>query len=390
MRHVDDQERRARLARRHGIDPARRATDAVAATRAMTVLHATEAPSVYLSLHARVDGLTVADVDRVLYEERTLVKQMAMRRTLFVFPRDLLPAAWGSASARVTETEWRRMAKEIAAAWPGTDGEAWLEAACTAVLERLATDGPMSTQHLRAGVPEIAGTITMAPGKKWGGEVPMAPRVLTLLGARGQIVRARNAGHWRISRPAWTRTADWLGEEPPALTAPAGYAELARRWLWTFGPASVGDLTWWLGSTVTAARQALADIGAVEITVETGPAFVLPDDLDPVEPVEPWAALLPILDPTVMGWKQRDFYIGPHAGQLFDTNGNAGTTAWWDGRVVGGWVQDADGVVQVRLLEEIGSDASAALAREADRLTSWLAGERVSTVYPSPLMRAPA
>ena len=70
----------------------------------MTVLHSTEPATVYLSVRARVDGVTVADVDRALYEDRTLVKQLAMRRTLFVFPRDLLPAAWGSASARVAAT----------------------------------------------------------------------------------------------------------------------------------------------------------------------------------------------------------------------------------------------------------------------------------------------
>ena len=77
----------------------------------MTVLHATEPATVYLSLHARVDGLTRADVDRALYDERTLVKQLAMRRTLFVFPRDLLPAAWGSASARVA-AQLRRPARQ--------------------------------------------------------------------------------------------------------------------------------------------------------------------------------------------------------------------------------------------------------------------------------------
>ena len=49
-----------------------------------------------------------------------------------------------------------------------------------------------------------------------------------------------------------------------------------------------------------------------------------------------------------MGWKERDFYLGAHAPQLFDTNGNAGTTAWWDGRIVGCWVQDDAGVVEVR------------------------------------------
>ena len=84
------------------------------ATRAMTVLHATEPATVYLSLLARVDGLTVADVDTALYVERSLVKQLAMRRTLFVFPRDLLPAAWGSASARVAAQLRTRLTAEVA------------------------------------------------------------------------------------------------------------------------------------------------------------------------------------------------------------------------------------------------------------------------------------
>jgi Winged helix DNA-binding domain len=98
--------------------------------------------------------------------------------------------------------------------------------------------------------------------------------------------------------------------------------------------------------------------------------------------------LLPVLDPTVMGWKERDFYLGAYAPMLFDTNGNAGTTAWWDGRVVGCWVQDPDGVVILNLIEDVGAEARAALAAEAERLTAWLDGHRVSTVYPSIAMKA--
>ena len=101
MRTVTDRERRARLARRHGLAPEHRYAGVAAATEAMTVWHATEAATVHLALHARVDGLAVTDVERALYEERSLVKQLAMRRTLFAFPRGLLAATLGSASARV-------------------------------------------------------------------------------------------------------------------------------------------------------------------------------------------------------------------------------------------------------------------------------------------------
>lgn len=390
MRMVPDIERRARLVR-HGIAPGRRLADPVAATRAMGVLHATEPATVYLSLLARVDGLRVDDVDRALYDDRSLVKQLAMRRTLFVFPRELLPAAWGSASARVAAQLRARLAKEVEAAGLAGDGAAWLDAACEAVLARLADGSAMSAQQLREEVPEIAGRIEMSPGKAYGGNFPIAPRVLTQLGVEGHTVRGRNGGHWRTSRPQWTLMREWLAEDPVPLKPDEGYAALVASWLAAFGPGTAADVQWWLGGTAGAVRQALAAVGAVRVTLEGGAdGWLLPDDVDPVTRDEPWAALLPVLDPTVMGWKERGFFLGPHGAALFDTNGNAGTTAWWDGRVVGCWVQDPDGAVVLHLLEDVPAAGRAALAAEAGRLTEWLDGTRVSTVYPSPAMKAAA
>jgi hypothetical protein len=355
----------------------------------MTVLHATEPASVHLALHARIEGLTVADVEAALYAERALVKQLAMRRTLFVFPRDLLPAAWGSASARVAVQLAARLAKEAEAAGIASDGAAWLDAAREAVLARLAGGAELSAQELREQVPALAGRLDMSPGKPYGANVPIAPRVLTQLGVEGSIVRGRNGGHWRISKPQWTRMDSWLGEVPTALKSDEGYAQLVTRWLATFGPGTAADLQWWLGSTGGAVKAALAAVGAVEVQLESGAVgWMLADDDGAVPSVEPWAALLPVLDPTVMGWKDRGFFLGPHGAAVFDSNGNAGTTAWWDGRVVGCWVQDPGGVVHVDLLEDVAPAGREALAFEAERLTGWLDGAVVSTVYPSPAMKA--
>jgi Winged helix DNA-binding domain len=387
--HIDNAERRARLAWRHAFAPSSRVADAVAATRAMTVLHSTEPATVYLSLQARVDGLTVEDIDQELYETRSLVKQLAMRRTLFVFPRDLLPAVWGSSSARTAPTLAARFAKELELAQFTSDGAAWLEAARRGVLDRLADGSELTAAELREQVPELQGRIEVAPDKPYGGSFPVSPRVLTQLGVEARIVRGRNGGHWRVSRPQWTSMEAWLGEQPVAWPAADGFAELVRRWLGTFGPGTAADIQWWLGGTLGIVRAALAQVGAVQVSLDgEGVGYVLADDLEPVVSPEPWAALLPVLDPTVMGWKQRDFYLGPHGADLFDSNGNAGTTAWWDGRIVGCWVQEPDASVRVVLLEDVGADGRAALAQEASRLSTWLNGVKVSTVYPSPAMKA--
>lgn len=392
MRHVDDTERRSRLAVRHGIHPAHRLADPVGATRAMTVLHATEAASVHLAVHARVAGVSAADVERALNVDRTIVKQLAMRRTLFVFPRDLLPAALGSASARVAAGQRRLIIRDVEQHGLARDGGAWLEAASRAVLARLGASGPLTARQLRDDLPELAGTVTRNAGKRYGGTIQIAPRVLTLLGAEGRVVRGPNSGHWRISRPTWALMDQWLGEEPEPLPEEEGYAELVRRWLWTFGPGTLDDVQWWLGSTRTSARKALTAVGAAEVRLDDGTTgWVLPDDDEPVPPPEPRAALLPALDPTTMGWKGRGFFLPPqHVPHLFDSNGNAGTTAWWDGRIVGCWVQDAGGAVHVVLAEgeDVGVAGRAALHAEADRLTAWLDGVRITNGYASLMMRS--
>jgi Winged helix DNA-binding domain len=386
---IDDSERRARLARRHAIAAPYRVANAEAATRAMTVLHSTEPATPYLSVQARVDGGTRADLDRALYDDRTLVKQLAMRRTLFVFPRDLLPAAWGSASSRVAGQIGARLVKELEQHAVAEDGAAWLETARQAVLDRLADGSALNAVQLREQLPELEGRVQISPGKKYGGQFPVAPRVLTQLAVEAKLTRGRNGGHWRVSKPMWTRMDSWLGEQPEPLPAAEGFAELIRRYLRTFGPATETDIVWWLGATKGIVRTALATLDAVEVRLERdGIGWVLPDDVDPEPAVEPWAALLPVLDPTTMGWKQREFYLAPdYVPYLFDTAGNGGTTAWWNGRIVGAYTQHDDGRIEVLYRSDPGPAARAALEREAERLTSWMDGEVVNSIYKSQLMK---
>ena len=124
----------------------------------------------------------------------------------------------------------------------------------------------------------------------------------------------------------------------PATVPPdRARATVVGTWLRTFGPATLDDVKWYFGHTLTWAREALRDIEAVEVNLDGTPGFALPDDLDGEPAPDPWCALLPALDVTTMGWQGRDWYLGPHRGDVFDRNGNAGPTVWCDGRVVGGW-----------------------------------------------------
>jgi hypothetical protein len=213
--------------------------------------------------------------------------------------------------------------------------------------------------------------------------------VLTVLSARGDILRGPNGGGWTVSRPRWAATPDWLPAVPAAVTPDAARAHLVGRWLAAFGPATIADVSWWFGQPLGWARAALDELGAVVVDLNGTPGFVLPGD-DAVEPdIDGWCALLPGLDVSAMGWFDRDWYVGRHRSEVFDRNGNAGPTAWVDGRIVGAWRQDADQVVEPVLLEKVGRRAEAQLRARARDLTAWLAGTRVNPRFPSPASRRP-
>jgi hypothetical protein len=125
-RRVEPAERRARLARRPRLAPGHRAGSLEEAARSVVCLRATDPATVYLSAWVRMDEMAIADVDRALYEDRSVVKQLAVRRTLFAFPREAMAAAVAGPSARVAVAERRRLIKEVEAEALHGDGAAWL------------------------------------------------------------------------------------------------------------------------------------------------------------------------------------------------------------------------------------------------------------------------
>jgi hypothetical protein len=201
-----------------------------------------------------------------------------------------------------------------------------------------------------------------------------------------RIVRGRPRA-WKSGQYRWVPVERWLEDGIPALDADVARGQLLQAWLAAFGPATETDLRWWTGWTARDARAALASLPLATVDLDGTTGFLPADDLEPVEAPEPWAALLPTLDPTTMGWKERDWYLGPHGRMLFDSAGNAGPTVWWDGRVVGGWAQRADGEIVHRLLEDVGSEAERAIGAEAERLQAWVGDVRFKPGFLPPFQR---
>jgi hypothetical protein len=388
VRRIAVEERRARLARRHRLAPADRAADAVGAARAVVALHSTDPVTVFLSILARTEGVAPAGVEHVLYEERTLVRMLAMRRTLWVVPRELVPVLQAAATGTVAARERRRLEGFVRDSGISTRPSAWLARAGKAALAAVDRRGEAFTADVTRDVPVLAKKLRLGAGTRWETTQSAAARVLPQLAMEGLLVRGRPRGTWTSGQYRWVPATAWLGEEPKPVEPAVAQAELLRRWLAAFGPATEGDIRWWTGWTAREARAALAAVPHVEVDLGGDAGLVLGGDLEQTRRPEPWAALLPTLDPTTMGWKQRDWYLGPHAEVLFDSNGNAGPTVWWDGRVVGGWSQRAGGEIVFALLEDVGADAVQAVEAEAERVAAWLGDVRFAPGFLPPFQRS--
>jgi len=388
MERIGVTQRRARLGVRHHLAPDAQAPDAVTATRGMLALHGTDPTTVYLSAWARVTGHLVPELEKALYDDRVLVRMLGMRRTIFVLPVELAPVVQAACTRAIAARERRKTEQFLVEGGVTDDPAPWLARVEAATVTALRRRGTALSTDLSAEVPELAERIVLARGKAYEASQSVASRVLPLLAADGVLVRGRPRGSWLSGGQYWWSALDeWFPGGLPELEPAEAQAALARAWLWTFGPAPVADLKWWSGWTLGQTRAALAAVGAVEVDLDGTPGVALPDDLAPVPVQEPYAALLPGLDPTTMGWQDRGWYLGPHAKALFDTNGNAGPTVWWDGRVVGGWAQRKSGEVVLRFLEDEGAEAVTAAEEQAARLQEWLGPARITPRFRTPLER---
>ncbi|MFD9005568.1 winged helix DNA-binding domain-containing protein [Streptomyces sp. NPDC059582] len=385
-RYIGVAERRARLALRHRLAGSARAAVPEDVARSLVALHGTDPATVYLALGARLaePATTVSATERALYTDRTLVRMHGMRHTVFVFPTDLAAVVHASTGLDVAARERASLLKDMAKA--GAPDAAWLTEVEESALAVLARRGQATAAELAGDEPRLRERFVYAAGKSYEGVHTVSTRLLRVLGVEGKVVRGRPLGSWTSSQFRWAPAP-----EHPELDAAEARAELLRHWLAACGPATEADLKWWTGWRVTDVRRALAAIGAREVDLDEGTGYVTDGDVDPVTgPEEPWAALLPGLDPTAMGWQQRDWYLAPELRpSLFDGSGNVGPTVWWNGRVVGSWAQRPDGEIVWRVPsgDGAGREAQALISAEAERLRGWLGTTRVTPRFRTPVER---
>jgi hypothetical protein len=374
------EERRSRLAVRHRLLPRLRTDDLAEIADSLVALHSSDPVTVYLSAVARMAKPSLEAVSRALYEDRRLVRHHAMRRTLWVGTPPTVRVLHAAATRALVAPERRRTCQLLAASGV-SDPESWLDGARDLVLDDLAQHGASTARELGQRIRALARPLQLAAGTQNEATQAAHTRVMLGLGFAGEVVRVQPTGSWVNGAYRYALAEEWVPGGLGELDGREAAATLADRYLQRFGPATTADLQWWTGWTKTATVRALTDAGAVPVEVDGGRAWLSAADEGSPEP-EPWVAALPSLDPTTMGWKQRDWYLPAAAADAFDRNGNAGPTLWVDGQVVGAWAQHKDGRLLTHYFQPVPRPRRDELAERLTEIARVVGDTRFTVRFP--------
>lgn len=204
--------------------------------------------SAELALWARVEGISRARIQQALWKQRTLVKTWAMRGTLHLLPADEMPL-W-HAALKINPRYLR------AAAWQKYFGISLEELdLLTKTIGRALEGRVLTREELMQEVGELMGSASFGPKiigeSSWG--VVLKPAAFTGLLCFGPSVG---------QRVRFTHPETWVQRRQQALDPESVPAEVARRFLSAYGPATHQDFArWWNGGGTVVARQWIAALG---------------------------------------------------------------------------------------------------------------------------------
>ena len=143
------------------------------------------------STWARTDGFEMAWLEQALYDERTLVRILGMRRTLWVVTDELAPIVDAACTRTVAARERTRLKQINPQSDLAEDPAVWIDRVAAAALDALRDRDEAFTSDLTRADPLLATKIRLGAGTRWEAHVSAGSRILPLLAAQGRIVRGR-------------------------------------------------------------------------------------------------------------------------------------------------------------------------------------------------------
>ena len=357
-----------RVHRQH-LDKRAPAGGMLAVTSRLCGLHAQVLSSATLAAWTRVESLRRDEVHRALWEDRSLVKTWAMRGTLHLLPSSelhLWHAALGTSPRYLRPLRWKKY-------FGITLDE--LDRLTEAVGEAL-DDCVLTREELAQKVGRITGSRKFAKKLAWGswGTI-LKPAALT-----GRLCFGPSAG--QLVR--FTRPGSWVSSLAAPINAEAATEAVTRRFLATYGPATLHDLArWWGGGGVASARQWIAKLGddVAPVEVDGVKAWMLTADVRQARelPTLRSVKLIPAFDQYVVGASRHaeQLIVGAARSRVYRPQGWMSPVLLVNGFMKGVWRHEIKGSrveVSVEPFVKVPTWARRGAEEEAERLAAFLGG----------------
>lgn len=353
------------LCKQHLADDSK-SNDIVQISKDISGLHGTGIQEPYIALFTRTRNFTREQLDNELYKKRTLVKIRCMRGTLYILHRELVPVAFSATKAAVeklsvgfmeyrgiSSTEYERISQLVLKTLQGRE-------------------------------------MTMVQIKKELGISLTLSALLNLMCDRGLLVRIQSAKDWQNRNYRYAVFTEYLnGVDLNIYSQEEAMTLLVKQYLCSFGPVTVEDIVWWIGTTKMKIRQALdniaGEVAAIKIKDLEGEFLLLKSDLARIENLsmidKPVINLLPDLDPYLMGYKKRERYLDSnYYDRIFDRSGNVTSTILVNGKVRGVWdfSRDKEPQMKIYLFEKENDEVLQLVIGQAERLGKFMSGANVA------------
>ena len=328
-------------------------------------LHATGTIEPYLTLFARTNQFKKEDLDRQLYIEMNLGRIRGMRRTLFIETKEMIPIIYNSIKSQTDQRDEQYL--EIREISINEYNSLTLE------IFDLLRNKEMSTTEIKKALSSETDIVA----------------VISVMCDQMLLIRGKPIKSWKDRRIFYAPFNAYFPDiNLNKHTEEEAIRILIEKYIKSYGPVSLNDITWWLRFTKTQARNILNSLEKQieEVNIEgLEIEFVIyKDDLKALDGSakqnKDTVNFLSRLDPYVMGYKDRERYVNSDNYEyIFDRTGNATFTIILNGRVIGIWdvVEKPNPLIKLHLFKEIKEELMKKIEAQGKKIGKFLTGENV-------------
>ena len=366
--------------RKHHLTEDSKGDDVVQVVKDVCALHAQVPTTPYLSLFQRMEDFNQKDLERELYQEKSLVKVKCMRGTLFILPRELVaPAVAATRRQFVKNGALLKQYAYMQRIFEESKRDSSPFKASEETIEKFTKEILDLLQDAEEG-------LTVKEIKRELGTQINISYLVSSLCDRAVLARGET-GKWTTAEHKYVLWEHWLPNVRLEMEEEKARAILIQSYLAAFGPVTENDISWWTGFSKTLVRKTLremeSEVEKIEIQGLDNTFILLKSDiagLGRISGTESSVHLLPRFDAYVAGYKNRQRLIAQeHQEKVFwKTRGQIAASILANGRIVGTWDHKKKGgrlTTTFALFEQVSDGTVEKIHTEAEKSGEFIAGK---------------